>query len=572
MDRWITDNEPSERYPTYTRANAGEVMPDPISPLTGTLTMMNAGEAGWRDAYSSTGSIRPEEFEDDRPNTIGSFGGYLYLNMSATRLYGVRCPGMTPEIVDFQYFGEMPGIPPYEPRPGDEDAACTAQVQVWLDQMFAAEDLPEVRADQAEVDALVAARPDLAQLSDAELIERARSFRPWYRRLFERHISVSAASGLGIGTVAGVCQAINRPELPMTLVAGVGDVESAAPSWALWELSRQVRESPELTAAFNAGVPGLLGRLEKDGPDAARFQAGLDEFLQKYGARGPNEWELRSDTWGTKPELVLVAIDRMRLTRDDQSPQTHTEVRRRERAAATADVEAMLVDDPVALGQFQAGMRASIVQLAGRERTKTNNIKVVHEIRLAIRELGRRHHDAGHLDALEDIFMLCDEELDRFAADPESWGPTVRQRAGQYEELFELEPPFILHRTVPPLSEWPRRSRAGDRVPAGTVLTGIPGCPGKATGRARVILDPSDPTALEPGDVLIAPITDPAWTPLFVPAAAVVVDVGAQISHAVIVSRELGIPCVVSVIGATAKIADGATVTVDGAAGTVTVH
>ena len=86
-----------------------------------------------------------------------------------------------------------------------------------------------------------------------------------------------------------------------------------------------------------------------------------------------------------------------------------------------------------------------------------------------------------------------------------------------------------------------------------------------------MILDPSDPTALEPGDVLIAPITDPVWTPLFVTAAAVVVDVGAQISHAVIVSRELGLPCVVSVTDATRKIPDGATVRVDGTAGTVTV-
>jgi phosphoenolpyruvate synthase/pyruvate phosphate dikinase len=67
-------------------------------------------------------------------------------------------------------------------------------------------------------------------------------------------------------------------------------------------------------------------------------------------------------------------------------------------------------------------------------------------------------------------------------------------------------------------------------------------------------------------------VTDPAWTPLFVPAAAVVVDVGAQITHAVIVSRELGIPCVVSVTDATKKITDGATITVDGAAGTVTIH
>jgi len=103
----------------------------------------------------------------------------------------------------------------------------------------------------------------------------------------------------------------------------------------------------------------------------------------------------------------------------------------------------------------------------------------------------------------------------------------------------------------------------------GTVLSGVPGCPGQATGRARVVLHPSDPAGLEPGDVLVAPITDPSWTPLFAAAAAVVVDVGAQVSHAVIVSRELGIPCVVSATGATERITDGMVLEVDGTAGVV---
>ena len=85
-----------------------------------------------------------------------------------------------------------------------------------------------------------------------------------------------------------------------------------------------------------------------------------------------------------------------------------------------------------------------------------------------------------------------------------------------------------------------------------------------------MILDPSDPAALQPGDVLVAPGTDPSWTPLFVPAAAVVVDVGAALSHAVIVSRELGIPCVPSAVDATRRIPDGAIVSVDGDNGTVT--
>jgi pyruvate,water dikinase len=87
-----------------------------------------------------------------------------------------------------------------------------------------------------------------------------------------------------------------------------------------------------------------------------------------------------------------------------------------------------------------------------------------------------------------------------------------------------------------------------------------------------VILDPADPRDIQPGDVLVAPITDPAWTPLFLSAVAVVVDVGAQQSHAAIVARELGIPAVVSVTGASHTIVDGTWLDVDGDRGLVTVH
>jgi pyruvate,water dikinase len=167
--------------------------------------------------------------------------------------------------------------------------------------------------------------------------------------------------------------------------------------------------------------------------------------------------------------------------------------------------------------------------------------------------------------------MLMENELDAFLADPPSFSETIRARRQDYRELFDLEPPFVVEGEVPPLSQWDRRSRTVEHARTGEVLAGIPGCPGKATGRARVILDPADAEDLQPGDVLVAPITDPAWTPLFVPASAVVVDVGAQISHAVIVSRELGIPCVVSVTDATRRIPDGAIVTVDGTTGSVSI-
>jgi pyruvate,water dikinase len=145
----------------------------------------------------------------------------------------------------------------------------------------------------------------------------------------------------------------------------------------------------------------------------------------------------------------------------------------------------------------------------------------------------------------------------------------ISQRKARREQLAALVPPFVFDGEIAPIATWVSRSTPVASVAAGVELQGIPGCPGIARGRARVVLDPADPRGLEAGDVLVAPITDPSWTPLFVPACAVIVDVGAQLSHAVIVSRELGIPAVVSVTGATATIPDGALVEVDGDRGVV---
>ena len=577
MERWICDTAPSEKYRLWSRANAGEVMPDPASPLTATLTMFAAGELGWRDAFVESGAMDPGEFEDFTTNTMGCFGGYMYLNMSLTRIYGVRMPGMTPEIVDFTYFGDMPGIPSYESeaRPTDESPEHSAKLERFLHEwVFGRSAVPELVQDRAYVQRLVDGRPDLSALSDADLVLQLRSLAPAFRHLFGRHIMVSTATGIGIGTVAAVLQAIGRPELGMTLIAGLGDVDSAAPSHAMFELSRRVNASPALSVLFDEGLEGLEDRLAaSDDPAAQDLRRELDRFLERFGARGPNEWELLSHTWGTRPRLALALIDRMRGVGDDESPAARSAERVDEREAATAEVSEILAGNPEALGQFQAGLRAAHLFNAGRERSKTSCILLVHEVRLAARELGHRLVERGAFDSVEQVFMVTASELDDLVADPTSFTEVVRQREEQHRSLYQYEPPFVFEYAPPPVSEWPRRGETVlDALAEGDTLTGIPGCSGQVTGIARVILDPSDPGALGPGEILVAPVTDPAWTPLFVPAAGVVVDVGAQITHAVIVSRELGIPCVVSVTGATRKIPDGATITVDGNAGTVTIE
>ncbi len=163
-------------------------------------------------------------------------------------------------------------------------------------------------------------------------------------------------------------------------------------------------------------------------------------------------------------------------------------------------------------------------------------------------------------------------ELDDYVADPASFREVIAERLADYDELYELDPPFIIASDPRPLSQWQRRTeRSMPLLKDGDVLSGLGGGAGRYTGPARVLHDPSDMAKLEPGDVLVAPFTDAAWTPLFLIAGAVVVDVGAMNSHAVVVSRELGIPSVLSVTTGTSQLADGMEVTVDGAAGTVTV-
>ena len=551
----------------------GEVFPWPVTPATWSLGVIQCAEPGWRDALARFGAFDVDEFSAENTEIVGCFGGYCYLNASVTRILGVRTPGLTPEQMDYSLWGEMEGVPPYQAMPGDDDPSKTDAIQATLGWIFSAPELSDLEADQRNMADLRARRPDFDTMSDAELVAWFRGHAPELRRLFAEHLYITYCSTVPLGVIQGACTSIGDPTLAMTLVAGIGGVDSAAPSYAFWELGRQVRGSAALTAAFDAGVSGLLDRLHgSDDPDVAAFLEAFDAFTYEFGSRGPNEWETSAPSWETDPELPLAAIDRMRLADDDQAPRRHHDSMVAAREAAIPGVLAAVESDPETHGQLAAALAAAPVFLAGRERTKTNVIRLVNEMRVVSHALGQRMVERGYYAKPTSGSMLSDDELDAFLADPDPWVDTIKEREAQYERLFDLEPPFVFAGVVPPLRTWPERETEPTPVAEGTTLAGIPGCPGQATGRARVVLDPSNPTALEPGDVLIAPITDPAWTPLFVPATAVVVDVGAQLSHAVIVSRELGIPCVVSVTGGTRLIPDGATVTVDGTAGTVTVH
>jgi rifampicin phosphotransferase len=544
-DRWLTDWPRSPRMPFYTRANAGEVLADPASPLGWTLVFEKGLLPGWLRGLVEFGIYREGELPTARPPVAGLFGGYFYINLSHCRVVAIRM-GMTVEAFDAALLGSAAAAPPYQPHPDDPCEQCSAKVAQTIGEILAASQFPQIDADLDRVLAKRRGRPDLTALSAAGLVAHARSFLPELDNAFARHDYSTFGSAVGPAMLAGACAAVGQPEALLDLISGYGEVPSASPSWGLWHLSRLANASPEFSEAFGG-------------------------FLAEFGQRGPNEWDIRAVSWEAGPDQVLALVDSMRHLPDEDSPDARHARLEATRQAAADRIRAALPDD-ASRQSFDVALASSARTIPLREKTKLIAVTTINEVRLALRELGRRGVTAGYYAAPEDVMMLLESELDDYVADPARFAPVIAERLAQYLALFEIEPPFIIDTDPAPLPRWPRRARPRP-APAktGEVLKGIGGSAGQFQGRARVAMDLPAAMALEPGEILVAPLTDAAWTPLFLVAGAVVVDVGALNSHAVVVSRELGIPCVLSLQDGTARLRDGMELAVDGTAGTVTV-
>jgi pyruvate,water dikinase len=206
-----------------------------------------------------------------------------------------------------------------------------------------------------------------------------------------------------------------------------------------------------------------------------------------------------------------------------------------------------------------------------REQPKFTMILVLAELRRQLALVGEELAAAGRIGTPDDVFFLDLAEARAGLGGADLHEPVAGRRREYERELRRRHiPRILLSDGTDAEAATAASSAAGRDLPAGT-LRGAPASAGTVTGTARVVLDPAA-ARLEPGEVLVVPSTDPGWTPLFLTAAALVMEMGGPISHGAVVAREYGIPAVVGVPEATLRIATGDVVTVDGAAGTVVVH
>jgi pyruvate,water dikinase len=341
---------------------------------------------------------------------------------------------------------------------------------------------------------------------------------------------------------------------------------------ALWEAARGIRADAAARAHVLATDADRLTAEYVAGSLPPVAQDAVARFLADYGFRGVGEIDLGRPRWHDEPHDVLATLAGY-VSLDDGAT-APDEVFRRGTLAAAQAVEALAVRAREKRGgaarahAVRAAAARVRILLSARERPKFMMVRVFAILRRALVDSGADLVAAGLLDAAEDVVFLRVHELSELAAGRQrDWRELVRRRRAAYErELRRRLVPRVMVGDGRTLYEG---MAAPDGVDDAHVLVGSPVSPGTAEGVVRVVFDPRT-TRLEPDEVLVCPGTDPAWTPLFLTASALVTEVGGMMTHGSVVAREYGIPAVVGVHDATGRLATGQRVRIDGSAGTIT--
>lgn len=298
----------------------------------------------------------------------------------------------------------------------------------------------------------------------------------------------------------------------------------------------------------------------------------LKIFLDSYGHRSAMEFDVTAPRWKEEPGFVLQMLKNyFGHGPGDLTPPEHFQKQVKERQAIIQLVRERLSKGffnrifPLRRWLFEYGLRMLRDFYPFRENAKFYIMMAWQRAREMYLEVGKRFKVRGVLEDEKDLFCLSFPEIGRISRGEWRNVPEIRkrieERKAEMERWRSLTPPFIIR------SDWKKVGM--EQQVSRDFFRGAPASPGRIKARARVIMDPSKGAGMEKGEILVAPFTDPGWTPLFLTAGGLVMEIGGMMSHGAVVAREYGIPAVVGVKGATQAIRSGDVIEVDGGAGEV---
>ncbi len=347
------------------------------------------------------------------------------------------------------------------------------------------------------------------------------------------------------------------------LLAAQGGISDTEAGLDLWRLAVLAHEDPETEEVLNTA-----SNWEEARPKAGkRFLAAWDEFMAEHGHHCRGELEFANARWAETPDYVLDLVRSYLRSIDRVDPLARHEKLAQEQAELAEQCRRKL-RNPIKRWLFNWSVRGTRKAARNRENWKDAFVRLVAFYRRVLLELGERLHEEGILVESSDILFLKLTEIAPVARGCAEFDvkQQIEARRAEYEKDCSVTPPpVIIGRFDPDKHVVPEVDTDVE------TLKGIAVSSGVVTGRARVILRTDDDQHIESGEILVAPFTDPAWTPYFLPAAGVVMDMGGVLSHGAVIAREYGLPAVVNVGPASRIIQTGQTIRVDGDSGTVTI-
>jgi len=420
-------------------------------------------------------------------------------------------------------------------------------------------------------------KENLESLSPSELLEGARELMyaagKYYTVIQAGTLPSASSSEIVFTRVYKMVSRKDEPK-PETLLFGLETVPLRAEK-SLFDLGMWIRERPALRDfTLHSSTGELVAALQAAStPEAIpaadwnELKSRLDKHLDEF-RRTSYEFDFMNPTPAETPELILDAV-KMYVEGKGSDPYARQRevVERREQTVRKIQSRFKLIPNR----WFDKSLKWAMDTGPAREDSLADMGMGHTTIRRLLGELGERLAANGALEHADDIYWLIEDEVDVLASMLErneklpDHSNKATARKADWRVQMKLVPPPML----PEKSRWAKMVPGGKGEVVGNVIKGLGASAGKVTGTARVIFSPEDFGKMKQGDVLVAVITTPAWTPLFTLASAIVTDIGGPLSHSSIVAREYGIPAVLATGIATRRIADGQTITVDGSAGTV---
>lgn len=526
------------RFPTFLATNLSEALPGPFSPSSASATVrgLRAGGVTIAERLRPGGIVQREI----AMRTVAVFAHRLYGAITSAHFMAETVPFVKPPTVvrNSGYFGpSMASLPVFgEERPPTETSGARRRLRtvrnigvfgVNLVGLSAGSprDTAEYLADVDRLERLVGddvTRHDDRRLLSLILLARDDVVHGWVLS----SVSFMLCAAFNV-LLRGLCGRDTAPQAGPELV-------SARSVEAVHRLVVAARRDPNVVRLL--GEPGeRLGKLAADAPE---FHAAVLSELELIGHRGPAELEMLSTSYADIPELLVRMVARA-MTAPPTPPPAPPRIPLRAKPIAALAAR----------------------QIRDREVRRDKMVRANWVLRGLLREYGRRLADAGIFDTADDVFYLLVDELD--ALPPDAADVVARRRA-EHRRLAGIVPPTVFSGSWQPTSASPPGLASGD------TLHGVGVCGGRVRGRVRIVR-PDTIDDLQPGEVLVAEVTDVGYTAAFCYAAAVVTELGGPMSHAAVVAREFGFPCVVDAQGATKSLPPGALVEVDGGTGEIRV-